>query len=187
MGSGAYGPSGSRAEPWPLLPGGPMEAFPIDAARAAFPSLGGKQIHLDNPAGTQVPRAVADAVARCLLETNANLGGYFRTSRAAGDIVEQAHRDAATLFGAANWREIVIGPSMTALTFLMSRSLGRTLSPGDEIVLTHMDHDGNVAPWLAMAEERHCTIRWLPFDHETWRIEPEALDAVLSSRTRIVA
>ena len=116
-----------------------MEAFPIDAARAAFPSLGAKHIHLDNPAGTQVPRTVADAVARCLLETNANLGGYFQTSRAAGDVVEQAHRDAATLFGAANWREIVIGPSMTALTFLMSRSLGRTLSPGDEVVPSARD------------------------------------------------
>jgi cysteine desulfurase family protein (TIGR01976 family) len=164
-----------------------MEAFPIDAVRAAFPALSGKQVHLDNPAGTQVPRAVADAVACCLLETNANLGGYFQTSRAAGDIVEQAHRDAATLFGATNWREIVIGPSMTALTFLMSRSLGRTLSPGDEIVLTRMDHDGNVAPWLAMAEEHGCVVRWLPFDRETWRIEPEALDAILSPQTRIVA
>jgi cysteine desulfurase family protein (TIGR01976 family) len=164
-----------------------MDAFPIEAARAAFPSLGGVNIHLDNPAGTQVPRSVADAVARCLLETNANLGGFFLSSRAAGDIVEQAHRDAATLFGAANWREIVIGPSMTALTFAMSRSLGRTLSAGDEIILTRMDHDGNIAPWLAVAEERQCTVRWLPFDRETLRIEPEALDAVLSSRTRIVA
>jgi len=164
-----------------------MEAFPIDAVRAAFPSLAGKHIHFDNPAGTQVPRVVADAVARCLLDTNANLGGFFHTSRAAGDIVEQAHRDAATLFGAADWREIVIGQSMTALTFLMARSLGRAFSAGDEIVLTRMDHDGNVAPWLAMAEERGCTVRFVPFDRDSWRIEPEALEAVLSSRTRLVA
>ncbi|MEJ0047233.1 MAG: aminotransferase class V-fold PLP-dependent enzyme [Rhodospirillales bacterium] len=76
---------------------------------------------------------------------------------------------------------------MTALTFMMSRSLGRTLSPGDEIVLTRMDHDGNVAPWLAMAAERGCAVRWLDFDRESWRIEPEALDAVLGPRTRLVA
>jgi len=164
-----------------------MAAFPIDAVRAAFSSFGGNVIHLDNPAGTQVPRLVAHAVARCLLETNANLGGYFPTSRAAGDIVERAHRDAATLFGATDWREIVIGPSMTALTFAVSRSLGRTLGAGDEIVLTRMDHDGNVAPWLAVAEEHGCTVRFVPFDRDTWRIEPAALDAVLSSRTRIVA
>jgi cysteine desulfurase family protein (TIGR01976 family) len=164
-----------------------MEAFPLDAVRAAFPSLAGNHIHLDNPAGTQVPRVVGDAVARCLLETNANLGGFFGTSHAAGEVVEQAHRDAATLFGAGDWREIVIGPSMTALTFMMARSLGRTFSAGDELVLTRMDHDGNVAPWLAMAGERGCTVRFIPFDRETWRIEPEALDAVLSPRTRLVA
>ena len=164
-----------------------MDNFPIDAVRAAFPSLAGKHIHLDNPAGTQVPRLVADAVARCLLETNANLGGFFTTSRAVGEIVEQAHRDAATLFGAADWREIVIGQSMTALTFLMARSLGRTLFAGDEIVLTRMDHDGNVAPWLAVAEEHGCTVRFVPFDRDSWRIEPEALEAVLSPRTRLVA
>ncbi|MEJ0047234.1 MAG: hypothetical protein WDN04_14795 [Rhodospirillales bacterium] len=81
-----------------------MAAFPIDQVRGAFPGLRHGRIHVDNPAGTQVPRAVADAVGRCLLETNANLGGYFATSRAAGDIVEQGHRDAATLFGAADWR-----------------------------------------------------------------------------------
>lgn len=169
-----------------------MSPFPIAAVRDEFPALalpptGAKRTHLDNPAGTQVPRRVADAVARCLLETNANLGGYFPTTRAAGDIVERAHRDAATLFGAANWREIVIGPSMTALTFMMSRSIGRTLAPGDEIIVTGMDHDGNVAPWLTMAEERGCIVRTLPFDPESWRIETDALDAVLSSRTKLLA
>jgi cysteine desulfurase family protein (TIGR01976 family) len=165
-----------------------MTNFPIDAVREAFPALATPgRIHLDNPAGTQVPARVAEAVATCLLHTNANLGGYFPTTLAAGDVVERAHRDAATLFGATDWREIIIGPSMTALTFQLSRSLGRTLSPGDEIIVTTMDHDGNVAPWLAMAEERGCIIRRLPFDRETWRIELEALDALLSPRTRLLA
>jgi cysteine desulfurase family protein (TIGR01976 family) len=169
-----------------------MQIFPIDAVRQRFPALslpaGGKpRVHLDNPAGTQVPEAVAAAVARTLVECNANLGGYFPTTQAAGAIVEQAHRDAALLFGAQNWREIVIGPSMTALTFLVARSLGRTLAPGGEIVVTQMDHDGNVAPWLAMAADHGLTVRRVAFDRETWRIEPEALQAVLSANTRLVA
>ncbi|MGZ3507598.1 MAG: cysteine desulfurase-like protein [Vulcanimicrobiaceae bacterium] len=169
-----------------------MSDFPIAAVRGAFPSLtltdnGRPRIYLDNPAGTQVPRSVADAASRCLLQTNANLGGYFPTSVAAGQIVEEAHQAMAHFLGAASEREIVIGPSMTSLTFAISRSLGRSLGPGDEIVVTKMDHDGNVSPWLAMAQERGVTVRWLPFDQDTWVIEPEALDRVLSAKTRIVA
>ncbi|HTZ70964.1 MAG TPA: cysteine desulfurase-like protein [Acetobacteraceae bacterium] len=166
----------------------PMESYPIEAVRAQFPALADTtRVHLDNPAGTQVPRRVAEAVSECLLRQNANLGGYFRTSREAGAIVEQAHRDAATLFGAADWREIVIGPSMTALTFLFSRALAATLAPGDEILMTTMEHDGNVAPWLAAAGERGLIVRRVPFDTETWRVEPAAFAAALSPRTRIVA
>lgn len=165
-----------------------MQPFPIEQVRAAFPALARPgRIHVDNPAGTQVPRGVADAVARALLEQNANLGGYFATSQAAGAVVQRAHQDAATLFGAADWREIVIGQSMTALTFHVSRALARTLAPGDEILVTQMDHDGNVAPWLAIAEERGCVVRRVPFDAESWRIEPAALACVLSPRTRILA
>jgi cysteine desulfurase family protein (TIGR01976 family) len=93
----------------------------------------------------------------------------------------------ADLLGAGSAREVVIGPSMTSLTYRISRSLGRRLEPGDEVVVTRMDHDGNVAPWLQLAEDRGLVVRWLPFDRETWRIEPEALDHVLSEKTRILA
>ena len=166
--------------------------FPVDAIRAEFPALrisdnGRPRIYLDNPAGTQVPASVADAISRCLLETNANLGGFFSTSLAAESIVQRAHEAMARFLGASSFREIVIGPSTTGLTFELSRSLARTLRPGDEIVVTHMDHDGNIAPWLAMAQDCGATIRWLDFDHASWVIEPKALDAVLSDRTRIVA
>ena len=166
--------------------------FPIESVRAQFPSLGitdeGRaRIYLDNPAGTQVPRRVADGASRCLLETNANLGGFFATSLAADHLTERAHRSMATFLGAKSYREVVIGPSMTSLTFAFSRSIGRTLRPGDEIVVTDMDHDGNIAPWLTLAEDLGLTVRWLRFDQESWIVEPAALDAVLSPRTRIVA
>lgn len=166
--------------------------FPVDQVRAQFPALaltdnGAPRIYLDNPAGTQVPRRVADAVSHCLLKTNANLGGYFTTSVAAEAVALEAHRAMARFTGAASEREIIIGPSMTNLTFALSRSLGRGVGPGDEIVVTRMDHDGNISPWLAMAEDRGATVRWLPFDAQSWRIEPEALDNVLSAKTRIVA
>ncbi len=166
--------------------------FPIDTVRAAFPALalrddGLPRIYADNPAGTQVPRSVAAAVARCLIETNANLGGFFRTSLAAGRIYDGAHEAMARLLGARGAHEITIAQSMTTLTFALSRSIGRTLRAGDEIVVTRMDHDGNISPWLALAEDLDLTIRWLAFDRESLRIEPESLDAVLSSRTRVVA
>jgi cysteine desulfurase family protein (TIGR01976 family) len=165
-----------------------MTPFPIDAVRAQFPALAhADRIRVDNPAGTQVPRRVADAVADCLLHHNANLGGCFTTSQQATAIVAQAHADAAVLYGAASADEIVIGQSMTALTFTMARAIGRTLSPGDEILVTTMDHDGNVAPWLAMAAARGCVVRRVPFDRESWRIEPAALASVLSAKTRVLA
>lgn len=169
-----------------------VESFPIAAVRQAFPALslrdGGRaRVYLDNPAGTQVPAAVAEAIRHCLLETNANLGGYFTTSVAAGAVMADGYRAAADLVGAGSEREIVIGPSMTALTFTISRSLAHQIQPGDEIVVTKMDHDGNIAPWLAIARERGAVVRWVPFDRSTWRIAPAALAQALSPKTRIVA
>ena len=166
--------------------------FPVDAIRGEFPALelrdeGLPRIYFDNPAGTQVPRRVADAVARCLVETNANLGGFFPTSLAAEQIVERAHRAMAHFLGARSFREIVIGASMTALTFAMARSLGRRFAPGDEIVVTRMDHDGNIAPWLSLAEDRGLGVRWVPFDERTWRVEPAELERVLTRKTRLAA
>ncbi len=169
-----------------------MSTFPIDAVRASFPSLsitdaGRQRTYLDNPAGTQVPSRVAEAAARALIETNANLGGYFVTSRAAESVVENAHHAMATFLNAQSYREVVIAQSMTNLTFHIARSIGRTLNPGDEIVVTRMDHDGNVAPWLTLAEDLGLNVRWVPFDRHSWVIEPEAFAAALSHRTRVVA
>lgn len=167
-------------------------AFPIDHVRRQFPSLaavnaGRRRIYLDNPAGTQVPAAVADAVHRCLIESNANLGGFFATTRAAGAVVDAAHQAMADFLGAASAEEIVIGPNMTTLTYQMSRTLGRTFAAGDEIVVTRMDHEGNVSPWLQLAEDRGLVVRKVPFDMERWQVTEEALAAALSQRTRLVA
>lgn len=166
--------------------------FPVEGLRAEFPALaladgGMRRIYLDNPAGTQVPRAVADTVARCLIETNANLGGHFVTTVAAGAIVDGAHGAMVDFLGAAGPEEIVIGPNMTTLTYHLSRTLGRAFQPGDEIVVTRMDHEGNVSPWLQLAEDCGLTVRFVEFSTESWQIEEEALSAVLSERTKLVA
>ncbi len=166
--------------------------FPIESIRAEFDSLavadnGRARIYLDNPAGTQVPRRVVAAIDRFFLQDNANLGGFFPSSLAADEIFYGAYRALADFLGATSEREIVFGPSMTSLTYTFSRSLGRTFRPGDEVILTRMDHEGNIGPWLAMAEERGMVVRWLPFDRDTWRIEPASLDALLSERTRVLA
>jgi len=159
--------------------------FPLEGIRTNFPALaltdqGRARIYADNPAGTQVPAGVAQAVAQAMLHSCANLGGHFVTSLAADQIVADAHADAAMFVGAQSAREIVIGQSMTSLTFHVSRSICQNFQPGDEIVITRMEHEGNVAPWLEMARDKGLTIRWVPFDLQTWKVEPEALAAVLA-------
>jgi cysteine desulfurase family protein (TIGR01976 family) len=161
--------------------------FPIDEIRSQFPALASHAVFLDNPAGTQVPRRVREAVATAMTDAASNLGGYFQASQAADSIYERAHGAMAELLGGASGREIVIGQSMTMLTFQMSRSLGRLWGPGDEIIVTQMDHEGNVSPWLRLAEDRGISIRWLPCNCDTWRIEPEELRPLLSERTRLLA
>jgi cysteine desulfurase family protein (TIGR01976 family) len=134
-----------------------------------------------------VPKSVADAAAHTLIYANANLGGAFVTSLAAEAVVQRAHEAMATFLGAASYREVAVAQSMTNHTFALSRSIGRTLQRGDEIVVTRMDHDGNVGPWLMLAEDLGLTVRWVEFNEHSWRIEPDALSAQLSSRTRLVA
>ena len=169
-----------------------MVGFSIEAVRGQFPALsltdkGRRRIYLDNPAGTQVPQAVADAVSHCLLTTNANLGGYFETTVAAQSVVDEAHQAMADFLGAASPQEIIIGANMTTLTYHMSRTLGRTLKPGDELILTRMDHEGNVSPWLQLAEDLGLVVRWLSFDEKSWQVEEATLIGLLSDKTRLVA
>lgn len=166
--------------------------FPIEDVRAQFPALeitddGRPRAYLDNPAGTQVPQATVDAVTRCLIESNANLGGFFPTTQAAEAVVEEAHAGMADFLNAASSREVIIGSNMTTLTYQMSRSLGHLIGPGDEIIVTRMDHEGNIAPWLQLAEDRGAVVRWLDFDRDTYEFTPEALDPLLTRRTKLLA
>lgn len=167
-------------------------SFPIEALRAEFPSLALKdgarpRIYFDNPAGTQVPQKVIDRTLEALIDKNANLGGYFATTVAADELVNEAHQAMADFYHAKSAREIVFGQNMTTLTLHMSRCLGRRLAAGDEIVLSRMDHDANVAPWLLLAEDRGLTVRWMDFDPETYEFAEDALTKVLSSKTKLVA
>ena len=147
-----------------------MNSFPVEDVRSEFPALSVENgeaapVFLDNPAGTQLPRRVIDAVSAAMIDASSNLGGYFTSSRNADATWERAHQAMADMLGAASMREIIIGPSMTTLTMHLSRSIARTLSPGDEIIVTRMDHEGDVAPWLLMAEDNgtiHCVTQTIP-------------------------
>src|SRR5210317_2086894 len=166
-------------------------SFNLDAVRAQFPALaikdnGVRRIYLDNPAGTQVPVGVADAMSDCLLSTNANLGGYFRTSQAAGVIISSARDAMADLLNARSSKEIVFGQNMTTITLHISRSIGRLFRPGDEIILSRMDHDANVWPWVLIARDLELEVKWLPFNTETFEFDDDALDELFSDRTRLV-
>jgi cysteine desulfurase family protein (TIGR01976 family) len=168
------------------------QAFPIERVRGEFPALairddGLRRIYFDNPAGTQVPKRVIDRTVEALAEKNANLGGYFKTTLAAGELVDAAHRAAADFYNAAGPHEIVFGQNMTTLTLHMSRCLGRRFQAGDEIVLSRMDHDANVAPWLLLAEDKGLTVRWMDFDPETYEFADDALSKALNGKTRLVA
>jgi cysteine desulfurase family protein (TIGR01976 family) len=163
----------------------------LEAIRSQFPALdqaddGVARVYLDNPAGTQVAQRVVDAMSNCMLRASANMGGYFRTSVAVGDIVADAQQAMADFLNAPSADEIVFGQNMTSLTFHMSRSIGRRLRPGDEIILSRMDHDANVEPWALVARDCGLTVRWLPFDTETFEFDLRDLENLINERTRLI-
>ena len=169
-----------------------MNDFPIDRVRREFPALsqsdnGRPRVFMDNPAGTQLPRRVVKAVSGALVNAASNYGGFFENSHNAEAIYTRAHDAMAEFVNARSASEIVVAQSMTSLTLHMSRSLGRRFSPGDEIIVTRMDHEGDVSPWLLLAEDLDLVVRWLPFSLDTWKIEPEDLEALLGPRTRLLA
>jgi cysteine desulfurase family protein (TIGR01976 family) len=162
----------------------------VSAVRAQFPSLsinddGLRRIYLDNPAGTQVPALVLERMSDCLVNSNANLGGYFRTADRAGAIVDGARAAMADFLNAPSPDEITFGQNMTTIALHLSRSIGQFLSAGDEIILSRMEHDANIAPWLLMAKDHDLKVRWLPFNTDTFEFDDDALDEILSDRTRL--
>ena len=166
--------------------------FPVELIRAQFPSLherspGDSPVYFDNPAGTQVPARVIDAIADYFTRMNANSGGQFGTSKASDAMVAGVRQKLAAFLNAPREDEIVIGPNMTTLNFGLSRALARTFAPGDELVLTHMDHDANVAPWLRIAEDGGLVVRWIDLNPEDGTLDLESFDRALSDKTRLVA
>ena len=168
-----------------------LKSFDITAVRSHFPSLirtdaERPPIFFDNPGGTQVAREVIDAVNDYYLHHNANHGGAFATSVRSDVILHEAHAAVADFLGAASPDEIVFGPNMTTLTFGVSRAFGRTLEPGDEIVVTRLDHDANIAPWLALGE-RGVVARWVDINPGDCTLDMGSLEAAIGERTRVVA
>lgn len=159
----------------------------VNMVRSHFPALAAETIYFDNPGGTQVAGKVIQRIQRYLQYTNANHGGEFRTSRESDVTTADARQAMADFLHAARPEEIVFGPNMTTLTLSISRSLARTLQSGDEIVVTRLDHDANVAPWLLIAEDRDCTIRRVDFSPEDCTLDMESMERQINERTKIVA
>jgi cysteine desulfurase family protein (TIGR01976 family) len=160
-------------------------AFDVSAVRRRFSALSRELALFDAPGGTQVPDEVVDAIAAYLRESNANLGGQFETSRRSDLLVGEARRTAARFLGCGA-EEVVFGANMTTLNFALTRTVGRELSAGDEIVVTRLDHDGNVAPWLELARDLGLVVRFAEIRDDT-SLDVDDLAAQLSERTRVVA
>ena len=169
-----------------------MTTFDVDAVRARFSALetlhDGRPIaFFDGPGGTQVPDTVIEAVADYYRTSNANHGGAFPTSERNDAITHDAHVAMAEMLGAGSPDEVKFGANMTTLTFHLSRSIGATFRPGDEIVVTTLDHQANVDPWLLMAADHGATVRVVDIREDDVTLSLESLDAALGPRTRLVA
>jgi cysteine desulfurase family protein (TIGR01976 family) len=171
-----------------------METKPLDVAacRRQFPGLarqvaGRPAVFLDGPGGSQVPRRAIDAVADCLAHHNANDGGFFATSREVGDLMASCRQAVADLLACDDTDEIAFGPNMTNLTFALGRSLARTWKPGDEVVVTRLDHDANVTPWVLAARDAGAVVRFLDVDPSDCTLRLDRLEGLLNDRTRLVA
>jgi cysteine desulfurase family protein (TIGR01976 family) len=164
----------------------------IEDCRRQFPALGRKvngkpAAYFDGPGGTQVPQRVIDTVGQYLAHTNANHEGCFATSIESDAILDEAHRAMADLVGCDDPAEIAFGPNMTTLTFALSRSLATTWHAGDEVIVTRLDHDANVSPWVSAARDAGATVKFVDFRRETCTLDLDDLRAKLSQRTKLVA
>jgi cysteine desulfurase family protein (TIGR01976 family) len=163
----------------------------VQAIRSRFPALARRHgdrpaIFFDNPAGTQVPTETIDGFSRYFERSNANVGGSFATSEETDQLIVGARAGMAALLGAGSPGEIVFGPNMTSLTFQVSHALSALLQPGDEVVTTRLEHDANVAPWLAL-ERQGAVIRWIDIHPEDMTLDLESAERVIGPKTRLVA
>jgi len=173
----------------------PITESGLRELRGEFPALSQKLgqepqtrpiAFFDGPGGTQVHRSVIGAIVRHYTEANANVHGTFEFSRRTDETVAAARNAMATFINAPSPSEIVYGPSMTTLTFRLSRGIGQLIKPGDEIVVTKLDHDANVAPWVAL-EECGAAIRWVGFDPSDCTLDMEGMRAAINPKTKLVA
>lgn len=163
----------------------------VDRVRGEFPALGRRLgdtavIYLDGPGGSQTPDSVIQAVADYLAQANANCDGPFATSQDTDRLLDQARHAAADFLG-ADADEIVFGANTTTINFLLAHAVARTLEAGDEVVVTELDHDANVSPWLMVAGDRELVVRTAPLRVEDGTLDLSALEALVSARTRVVA
>ncbi len=160
--------------------------------RGQFPALqlevnGRTAVYLDGPGGTQVPQSVIDAISTYLTHGGSNQGGPFTTSRYSDAVIAAARRAMMDFYHARRPEEIIFGQNMTSLTFAFSRALAQTWQPGDEIIVTRLDHDANITPWVMAAADHGVTVRWLDFDPADCTLRLDTLPALLSEKSRLVA
>jgi cysteine desulfurase family protein (TIGR01976 family) len=159
----------------------------LNEIRNQFPALSRPVIFFDNPGGTQISRQSLERITSYLVETNANHEGQFATSRASDAIIEQAREAMADFINAGRPEEIVLGPNMTTLTFRLIHALAPIIQPGDTLVVTRLDHDANVAPWVRLAEDRGARVRRVDFDVETGMLDMEDMRRAIAEQPRLVA
>src|SRR5207302_7268884 len=180
----------NRKNPMPTSDQLAAPALDLPRIRSQFPSLsqtvnGHPAVFLDGPGGTQVPQRVIDAISGYLRRNNANTGGAYATSRNTDAMIAEARSAMADFFN-CDPDEVVFGPNMTTLTYAISRSIGRELHSGDEILLTHLDHDANISPWRAL-EEHGVTIRLAEINEEDCTLDMHDPTAKITERTKLVA
>ena len=161
----------------------------IDVAlvRQQFPALDRPAIFLDNPAGTQISRQSLERINRYLVECNANHEGLFETSRKSDEILHEAHAAMADFLNAERPEEIIFGNNMTTLTLHISRSLARNLQAGDNILVTRLDHDANISPWMLIAEDKGCNLIWVDIDVEEGTLDLDDFAKALEKKPKIAA
>ena len=169
-----------------------MSTFPVEQLRRQFPALhrvveGRTPVYFDGAAGTQVPQRVIDTVAHYLSTCNANHGGVFFTSRVSDTVLHWAHLAVADLLNAPSPDEVVFGPNMTTLTLHLSRSIARTWRPGDEVLVTRLDHDANVRSWVLAARDAGATVRFVDLRPDDCTLDLDDLRRQLSGRTKLLA
>ena len=161
--------------------------FDVNRVRQQFPSLDRPAVFLDNPAGTQIAKQSLDRINKYLLEYNANHEGMFETSQRSDEILHQAHTAMADFLNASRPEEIIFGNNMTTLTLHISRSLARNLQAGDNILVTRLDHDANISPWMLAAEDRGCHLIWVDIDVEAGILDLNDFEKALEQKPKIAA